>query len=202
MNLDFIKQIDKDNVLSYFPEIKPLRDTFENNICHNNEAVLNHTIQVFLNCKEIIGTINNGYFETKIDGISKYNLFLLGALFHDIGKISTITKKNNITYCKNHEHESSILFETYFSNKLTVNQLVYIKDLIDYHTLIQITLDNKDQFEEKFKSLKEKYTEFIVEFTILGLADIYKGDLKINNLDEYNYRVDALFDKLKIRIEP
>jgi len=54
MNFNFIEKINRNNLLKSFPELQKLESVIENNICHNNESVLRHTIQVFDNCKLII----------------------------------------------------------------------------------------------------------------------------------------------------
>lgn len=163
--------------------------------------VLNHTMQVFDNCKHIINYLNKeqrGYLDKKITENKIKNLFLLSVLFHDIGKIKTIKSKNDKTMCINHEKISSRLLLKTQINKLSKIEFDYVKSIIKNHDLIQISLDRKNYFEKKYSELKKDYPNIILELTILGIADIYKGDLRKNNYDEYEYRIKKLSNKLKV----
>lgn len=200
MNLNFIEKTNRNNLIEFFPELKNLKDIAENNICHNNESVFNHTMQVFDNCKLLINKLNKEqkmYFNRILTENKIKNLFLLGVLFHDIGKIKTIKTENNLTFCANHENAGLKLLGQTQINKLSGPEYTYIESIIKNHSLIQVCLDKRGSFEEEYSKLKNNYPNIILELTILGIADIYQGDLRKNNREEYEYRIEKLSDKMK-----
>lgn len=196
MKLDFINDINLANVGSYFPELNELSGVIENNLCHNKESVLVHTMQVFLNCKDFIKKSppeSQNLLEEIVEENTKRDLFLLSVLFHDVGKKDVIVTDRGITSCPDHEAVGGDIFRELFKNKLSTKELDYCVHTIKIHTYIQSLLDNKQSFYTDYLNL---VMENKVEISIFTLADIYNGDLKINNPDEYRSRVKLLSDIL------
>lgn len=203
MNLNFIKTINKNNVFKFFPELEKLENVFENNICHNDESVYSHIMQVFGNCKHIMNKLDEKqqkFFDRIISENRIKDLFLVAVFFHDIGKFETIKVKNNTTICNNHEKIGARLLTQTRLNKLDKVEFKYIQMIVKNHSLLQLSLDNKKNFEKQYVKLKNKYKSIILELTILGIADIYNGDLEKNNKQEYEYRIRSLSNKIGVTL--
>ncbi len=203
MNISFIEKINRENILKYFPDLHKLEVITEKNICHNDESVFNHTMQVFDNCKVILNLLRReqlGYFNEVIGKNKIKDLFLVATLFHDIGKFKTIKTENYITTCKEHEKIGAKLLRRTHLNELDDEEFEYVQKIIESHDLIQLSLDDRDNFDEEYSKLEKEYSNMILEMTILGIADIYNGDLKKNNKQEYDYRIKNLSNKVCISL--
>lgn len=126
-------------------EFLPLKKTVENNICHKNESVFEHTASVV---KRLGGLINPAdleeksrhlvlsYFSKPIGHFKKADLFIISAFLHDIGKPLTIQKdKDGMTTCPNHELRSiEIAKKILAQTSLMPLEIEYIVDIIRVHS--------------------------------------------------------------------
>ncbi|MCK5026848.1 MAG: HD domain-containing protein [Candidatus Pacebacteria bacterium] len=199
MNLDFIEKITRETILDYFPELEQTLHTLENNICHDQESVFNHTMQVFKNCKEVMisSSVIESYFKIVITDNPKSVLFLLAVLFHDISKTFTIKTLDGETSCPGHELKSSEIFHKVFEDKLSSDELIYIEDIIKRHADISKLLDHMETFDREITKLQN---ENRLELFIFSLADFYNGNLERSNKDKYDLRVSALRKAINMSI--
>ena len=128
------------------PDFRRLKSVIENNISHKNQNVYNHTLEVVEKVKNLFCYININncqtlsksvmYFNAKIGRFSRWELFLLSAYMHDLGKAVTNKIENDgNTSAFGHEKESvNISFDLSKRIDLKKQERQYILDVINSHS--------------------------------------------------------------------
>lgn len=177
------------------PEFFELKNYVENNSWHNNDSVFNHTLTVLEELEKLLININNkinSYLNQKIDNYTKRDLLFLGTLFHDIAKSDTFVKTDSSTTCKNHEElgaekVTQILDRFDLSNQ----EKAIIIDIVKYHGEIHIILSpNNENLEEQYQKFKTERHDIFMELILLAMVDALGSQLKENNPEEFNFRID------------
>lgn len=193
-----LKQLNYEQILEHFPDLATLQYVIENNICHSRESALAHTMRVFLSCKQILNSLpveSKDYVGKQFIVNKREDLILLASLFHDIGKPETLVFSKGITSCPGHEAKSADRFVEIFRDKIIKEELMYIKKIIENHCLIQSILDDPKSFEKNFLLLKSKHSDLVLEYLIIGLADIYGCHQNLLNRS-FHYRISLLSEKI------
>lgn len=179
------------------PEFYELKNYIENNDWHNNDSVFNHTLSVLKELKKLLETTSNkinSYLNQKIDNHTKKDLLFLGALFHDIGKSDSFVKFNESTSCPKHEELGSEKVRQILNRfDLSNQEKDIVIRIVKYHGEIHTILDSEpknDKLEEQYQKFKTKHYDIFMELILLGMADTLGSQLKDNNPEEFNFRID------------
>lgn len=132
------------NSIQSTPEFILLKNITENNICHDNETVLHHSLRVVKRFEELLKHCDFGkdvsflaqsYFSAKIGSFTRKDLFIFSAYLHDVGKTDTIRKdEKDITSCLGHEIKSAEIARGILVNLgLKTKEVEYIEDIIKLH---------------------------------------------------------------------
>lgn len=141
-----------DNLLTEVDFID-LKKVVENNISHNNESVYSHTLNVVskfednLNFKFIRKEKTKAaaikYFSTRIGTLTRAELFLISAYFHDVGKKTILQKSSDEdTTISGHELTSAKISSTILSKhpEIDTKDIKYIVNLIKRHSGYKLRL--------------------------------------------------------------
>lgn len=192
-----IEKIKNKDFKNFIPEFYELEKVIENNPWHNNDNVLNHTISVLVGLEQVFEKLNNRikvYLDKKIDTHSRKELLFLATLFHDIGKKETYIREKNIAKCPGHEEVGAVKLKTIIPRfDLSEIEKTFIIEIVRNHGIIHEILDYPEENpEKKTEEFKEKYPDIFLEIILLSIADTLGSQLKENNLEEFNFRVDFL----------
>lgn len=177
------------------PEFFELKNFIENNSWHNNDSVFNHTLTVLEELEKLLKSTNNkinSYLNQKIDNYLRRDLLFLGTLFHDIAKSDSFVESDESTSCPKHEElggekVKSILNRFDLSNR---EKDIVIR-IVKYHDEIHVILEPKnDKLEEQYQKFKSECHDIFMELILLAMADTLGSQLKDNNPEEFNFRID------------
>ncbi len=163
------------------PELYELESVVENNVGHNNQSVLEHTIKTFGALKDILKEQKSG----------KEKLLLIAALLHDIGKKVALTaQRDGDTLAFSHADIGAPevpKFKERFG--LTDDETDYVRKLVLLHDFAFAVVNlnmRKPEFKESLvKGLKERAGDAYVDMIILARADAMGGDMETNNPEGY-----------------
>lgn len=171
-------------IAEYFPSILSFTDIFEQNEWHN-ETTYEHIRNVFIN-------LNNFLVANPNINIDHEVLYYM-ALYHDIGKSSTIKMNSNITSFPGHEIVSS---DTLPREELTFvlgeKRFAFLRNIIKKHGDIHKILDNKSDHLELLQKYKNQNKNIFLENLIFTLCDIKDSHLVKTNKEEYSSRINIL----------
>lgn len=178
------------------PEFFELKNCIENNSWHNNESVFDHTLSVLGEFEKLIKIINSKvycYLNQIIDSYSRKDLIFTAILFHDISKNDTLVKKNDITFCLEHEKIGAEKVTKILNRfDLSAREKSIIINLVRYHGEIHPVVSSKNNNHEKHLScFKSKHCDTFIELILLGISDTSGSQLKDNNTSEYNFRINC-----------
>jgi len=190
-----IKKLKAGYLQSELPEFFELKNCVENNSWHNDDPVFNHTLSVLEELEKLLNTVNNkinSYLNQTIDSYSKRDLLFLATLFHDIAKTDTFAEENNVTSCPQHEEIGSKKVRKILDRfDLSEQEKVIVVNLVKYHGEIHPILSSKnDNLKEQLADFETKHHDIFTELILLGMSDTSGSQLKENNIDEYNFRID------------
>ncbi len=192
INIEKLRNNQFQEELSEFFELK---NYVENNGWHNNDSVFNHTLTVLEELEKLLKTINNkinSYLNQKVDNYTRKDLLFLGTLFHDIAKSDSFVESDESTSCLKHEElggekVKSILNRFDLSNR---EKDIVIR-IVKYHGEIHVILEPKnDKLEEQYQKFKSECHDIFMELILLAMADTLGSQLKDNNPEEFNFRID------------
>lgn len=177
------------------PEIKTLEKVIENNIVHKNESVYKHTKKVFTE------TLNILEYQKKIRK-NEYDRLLIAVFLHDYGKKFVIEKDDReVTNCSGHEKETVYwvvrekVLDRFNLNRKDKN---WIMNFIENHGLLHDVIGNITKKDElPLRKYISDFKDYLLENIIFSIADIIDSEFKKTNPDEYNRRLDMLFNLLK-----
>lgn len=186
-----LNNIKNGKIKSQIPELYELKNVIENNSSHNNQAVFDHTLQVFENLKKIISSSRKlkEYLKNKIDSNTKKDILLFCALFHDIGKKETINKEGR---CPDHETVGAlkvkkILKRFDFSNK---EQSIIVRIIKNHGILYEILkLENRNS-KKDFEEFRIKFKDVYIDLCLIEYSDRLNSFLKETKPDEYKFRIN------------
>jgi len=192
-----IKKIKNRKFKTFLPEFYELEKIVENNPWHTNDSVLNHTISVLLELKQLLKKLNDRikvYLGKKIDIYSKRELLFLTALFHDIGKKETFEKEKDITKCPGHEKVGTTKLKIILSKfDLSKNEKEFITKIVRNHGFIHEILNFPEKnLKKKLEEFKKRYSDIFLEVILLSIADMLGSQLKNNKSKEFNFRMTFL----------
>ena len=136
----------KIKVIISSPNFRRLKSVVENNISHKNQNVYNHTLEVVEKVKNLFCHINIDncqtltksirYFNAKIGRFSRWELFLLSAYLHDLGKaVTNKIEDDGNTSAFGHEKESiNISSDLLKRINIGKQERQYILDIINLHS--------------------------------------------------------------------
>ena len=139
---DFKKLIEK---ILIEVDFKLLKDTLENNVCHDNESIYDHTLEIVKKLTESLSLdylhkqgakhLAQTYFKQRIGKYSRAELFILSAFLHDLGKKETIQiNEDGTTSCPGHEKVSAnISKEALHKLKFKKEDVEYIYNVVKLH---------------------------------------------------------------------
>ena len=191
-----IEKIRNGQLQNKLPEFFELKKCIENNNWHKNDSVFSHTLNVLEELKKLLKIINNkinSYLNQKIDNYSKRDLLFLSTLFHDIGKIYTITtEENKFTSCLKHEKVGSEKVKDILKRfDLSKKEKAIVINIIKYHGEIHPIFSSKNtNIEKQFADFKQRHHDIFIELILLGMSDTFGSQLRENNMEEYNFRSD------------
>jgi flagellin-specific chaperone FliS len=178
------------------PEFFELKNCIENNGWHNNDSVFDHTINVLGELKKILETASNkinSYLEQKVDSYLRKDLLFLGSLFHDIAKTDTLViEENGITRCPQHEEIGSQKVKEILNRfDLSEQEKAIVVRLVKYHGEIHPILSSENSnLSKEFPKYKSKHHDIFIELILMGMSDTYGSQLKDNDIDEFNFRIN------------
>lgn len=177
------------------PGFFELKNYTENNSWHNNDSVFIHTLTVLEELEKLLKTANNKintYLSTKIDNYTKKDLLFLGTLFHDIAKSDSFVKSNDSTSCPKHEELGGEKVKPILNRfDLSNREKEIVIRIVKYHGEIHIILDpQNDKLEEQYQKFKFERHDIFMELILLAMADTLGSQLKDNNPEEFNFRID------------
>lgn len=177
------------------PEFFELKNFIENNGWHNNDSVFNHTLTVLEELEKLLKTINNkinSYLNQKIDNYTKKDLLFLGTLFHDIAKSDSFVESDESTSCLKHEELGGEKVKSILNRfDLSDREKGIVVRIVKYHGEIHVILEPKnDKLEEQYQKFKSERHDIFMELILLAMADTLGSQLKDNNPEEFNFRID------------
>lgn len=165
-------------------EFEASKSVVENNICHHNETVYTHTLNMFKQFQELLqfefvesGKVRETakiYFSQLVGRWTKKELILLSVLLHDLGKTKTLTKDvNGNTKAIGHEFQSvkiarKLLRRLNFKDR----EILYTTELVRLHSGYPLKfldfLNNlpKVKLREAFRPI-----QFLPEIFLYMMAD-------------------------------
>jgi len=177
------------------PEFFELKNYIENNSWHNNDSVFNHTLTVLEELEKITKNVKNkvnSYLDRKVDNYKRRDLLFLGTLFHDIAKSDSFIKSDNSTSCPKHEELGGKKVKSILDRfDLSDREKTIVVKIVKYHGEIHTILDPKnDRLEEQYKKFKMEHNDIFIELILLAMADTLGSQLKDNNPDNFEFRVN------------
>lgn len=127
-------------------EFKASNSAIENNICHENVSVAEHTLHIFKRFQELMSfdfiksdecrKLAKKYFSQKIGDWTRAELFLISGLLHDLGKVETLVVDNKgITKAPGHEGRSVKIAQSLLGNLHFQNvEIDYVTQVIKLHS--------------------------------------------------------------------
>lgn len=184
-----------------FPELYELQKIVENNLWHTEDSVFNHTLSVLKELGRLLKRIKgkvNSRLNKKIGNHSRKELLFLGALFHDIGKKETFKKENNVTKCPKHEGKGAEKLKKIISRfDLSKKEQKFIIRIVKNHNVFHELLDHQDKsFDGRYRKIKKKYSDILLELILLSTADILGSQLKDRKPGEFELRINFLKSKI------
>lgn len=192
-----IEKIKSKELEEIIPELYELRDIIENNRSHINDSVFNHTISILTELEKLFGRINkeiNNYLIQKVDYHTRKELLFFAAVFHDIGKKETLQKDGSITKCPGHEIMSARKFKQIMPKfVLSDDEKEIIVQIIANHGFFHDALDcPEENLDKKVTEFQKANPNIFLEVVLLTIADIFSGQLKENNPEGFNFKIDFL----------
>ena len=192
-----IEKIKNREFEKFIPELYELGEIIENNLWHNNDNVLTHTISVLVELEQLFKGLNERirvYLDKKINTYSRKELLFLVALFHDIGKKETYKKENDTTKCPGHEEAGALKLKTILARfDLSEHEKKFIIEIVRNHGIIHEILNYPEENpEKKTEEFKEKNLDVFLEIILLAIADMLASQLKDNNPEDFKFRMDFL----------
>ena len=177
------------------PEFFELKNYIENNSWHNNDSVFSHTLTVLDKLEKLLKSINNKinpHLNQKVDNNIRNNLLFLGTLFHDIAKSDSFVKSNDSTSCPEHEELGGKKVKSILDRfDLLDREKDIVVKIVKYHGEIHIILDPRNnKLEKQYQKFKSERHDIFMELILLAMADTLGSQLKDNNPEEFNFRID------------
>lgn len=188
-----LPSLQNETLLEDLPEIYKLRQVIENSkTSHKNDSVFDHTLRCWEKIEEFLANTDkyvNKYLDQKIDQYTRRQVFLIGVLFHDIGKKETILTENGFTKCPKHAEvgaKKAIAIINRFD--LSSKEKKQVIDLIKYHLVpFFIVTSTNQNIDEQISSMKKDHPDIFIELLLLGFSDILGNQLKLGNRKEFNF---------------
>jgi putative nucleotidyltransferase with HDIG domain len=181
----------------FIPEFYELEKVIENDLWHNNDSVLNHSISISIELEKLFKKLNKRvrfYLNRKIDTHFKKELLFLAAIFHDIGKKETFKKEKDATSCLKHEKIGAMKLKKILPRfNLSEKERKFIIKIVRNHGFLHDILNHPEENpEKKAEEFKRKYFDIFLEVILLSIADMCGSQLKLNNPEEFNFRINFL----------
>ena len=124
-------------------------------------------------------------------------MLFLGTLFHDIAKSDSFVKSDDSTSCPKHEELGGKKVKSILDRfDLSGREKDIVVKIVKYHGEIHIILDPKnDKLEEQHKKFELEHHAIFMELILLAMADTLGSQLKDNDPEEFNFRID-FYDKI------
>ncbi|MDI6603294.1 MAG: HD domain-containing protein [Patescibacteria group bacterium] len=198
-----LKRIKNKEFKKFIPELYELEEVIENNLWHNNDSVLNHSISVSIELKELFKKLNKRvrlYLNRKMDSHSRKELLFLAAIFHDIGKRETFKKEKDITQSLGHEEIGAVKLKKILPRfNLSEKEREFVVKIVKNHSFFHEILNYPEENpEKKTEAFKKKHPDVFLELILLTIADMYDmygSQLKLNKPEEFNFRM-SFFNKI------
>ena len=192
-----IERIQNRELEKLIPDFYELEEIVENNPWHNNDNVLNHTISLLKELEELIKKLKDKikvYLDKKIDTHSRKELLFLATLFHDIGKKETYIREKDITECLGHEEVGATKLKAILLKfDLSEKEREFVIKLVRNHGFLHEILSYPEEnLEKKTEEFKGKNPDIFLELILLSIADMCGSQLKLNNPEEFNFRMNFL----------
>lgn len=176
-------------------QLAPLKECIENNPWHTNESVYNHTIKVVKQLAECVESSNGRiklYVGEKLDQRSRYDLLVVSALLHDMGKINTFRVEDGITSAVGHEEEGAILSVPILNElNFSYRQSEFITTIIREHGMLSDLLsESEDRFSLSADVLRERMGSDFDSLVLLAKADLMGSDWQSTNPVDYLMRYE------------
>ena len=185
------------------PELYELKSVIEHNPWHNNQSVFDHTVAVVASLEKIFlfdflyansSTAIRTYVSRQTNGYPLTGISLLGGLFHDIAKGTTIVidPLTGQTQCPNHDHIGSALTPKILL-RMHIKQQVRrdVQEIVKRHgeilEVVNRVLMNNDP-EKEFSLLRCTHPYMYLLLIIQGYADTMGSSLSVLNPKEYKKR--------------
>lgn len=188
-----------------------LKTVVENNPWHDNQSVLDHTVEV-LSCWEKVlekkekqlELIPFGeYFSITVEEYTLDEIMRVMILFHDLGKKTVLESFQPNRANATHEFMSSVEWQQYlqiFDFKHTVTKT--ITDLILQHgithQLISLHIFYGYSVDDVTREASKLFGTYTLAMMLFCYCDVKGSDLKTLNPDEYEKRIETLTAVLKL----
>lgn len=184
-----------------FPDLYALKGLSEKNPVHDNQDIFEHSLSVYQEMSKLLAfpplkEPQLGLFKQKllqkVDKLTRKKILLWLALFHDIGKLYTLTKSvDGVTICLDHGEFGAAIFNKENSHlTLSKKEKETITHLIKYHELIDSVTKIYEQRKEKelLKIFADIVGDWAGGLSLLMLADWEGLDVKLMNPAFYQKR--------------
>jgi len=179
------------------PELYQLEEIIENSLWHINESVFDHTIAVVKELEELIEKVNvklKDYLNEKINNYLRKEVLLLGAIFHDIGKVETFIKEDGTTKCLGHEEKGAEKLKEIIRrfDLLREEQSLVIQIVKNHGVIHDILSYPKEQIRKEIEDFKLQHSNIFWELVLLSMADLLGSQLKQNEPEGFKFRKEFL----------
>ncbi len=186
------------------PELAKLKKTVEHNAWHENDDVHTHVMQVLRRLRDnlLFSFIPDdrrlsqlhAHVNTKIGELTRKEILLWSALFHDLAKPETLKNTRGITSCPGHEKEGAKMTLKIFTQMgAQEKDKQMIVRIVACHS-VPIHLFSPDKSAmlraRDIKEAKRQYQDIFTELLLLGLSDIEGCQLSSLDPKEYRFRIE------------
>lgn len=178
-----------------FPDLYALKGLLEKNPVHDNQDIFEHSLSVFQEMSKLLTFPPESFrqkLEQREDQLTRKEILLWLALFHDIGKLYTLTTSSDgVTICLDHGEIGAAIFNKENSNlTLSKKEKDTIARLIKYHELIDSVTKIYEQRKEKelLKIFADIVGDWACGLSLFMLADWEGLDVKLINPSFYQKR--------------
>lgn len=177
-----------------FPELYALRRVIENTASgvHVQQSAFDHTILVFEGLKSALKSMRlspsrakkiRDVLAVQVGAYDSWQLLLLAALLHDLGKKHVLRRKNGITTAVGHEIKSAEMVPSFkFRFGLRARDITYLRRIVRRHTavweLVESILSDEGNWQKYWRPFKRRFRNHTYGLLLLGYADLLGSSLK------------------------
>src|SRR3989344_2400956 len=184
-----------------FPEVYDLKKIVENTVSrvHDNQSAFDHSLATFEKLKTALKTMRLPKHREKkvlnvlavqVQNYDSWQLLLYSALFHDIGKKTTLRKQGDYTYASGHEEKSAeMLPKMKYRFGFGAQDLKYLQKIVKYHTatwqLITNICSDEGNWQKYWKSFRKQFRRHTYGLLLLSYADLLASSMQKTNKAEF-----------------